>query len=366
MRKLKKICFILPTLHAGGVENYCLRFAGYSARQFRICILSLHPGRGDLHTAFEKTGVRLIYQPVGYLNPLGLLRLFRFLKREKFDTLVDFTGNFSGIRLVLMRIAGVPRRIVFYRRSSNAFGGNLLKRVFNRFLNALVYRHATHIFSNSNAALEYFFPGKFKQADRFRVIPNGMDTGAFLTPRDRRNTRDILGIPQDAFVIGHVGRMDPAKNHATIFRVARRMAERSDAPYFICCGRGTDGADFKRRVEELGLSGKVHGIGLQTDIPAILQAMDAFYFPSLTEGQPNALIEALLAGLPVVASDIPPIREMWPPELRSALLPPMDEVGAVRALMAIREGTPPSMKLRDWAITRFDQHKNFKLFSDAL
>jgi glycosyltransferase involved in cell wall biosynthesis len=304
-----KILFILPTLHAGGAENYALRFIRFcGSEQYEWHVLSPNLKRGDLHDDFEKAGCAIYYQSTGYFDLYKSYKLYKFYKDHKFDAVANFNGNFSGLSLLIATIAGVPQKIAWHRRSTDAFGNNLFKKSYNRFANQLVRWNATHILSNSQFALDNFYGSYQKNDKRFMVLPNGVDASLFDISKSKVEVRKILGLPIDSFIVGHVGRFDPAKNHETIFKVVAILKGKGVPFKFLFCGKGTDSVIFKSRLSYYNIESNVICLGLSNNVPLVYRALDLFYFPSVTEGQPNALIEAMLSGVPFIASNIPGIK----------------------------------------------------------
>ena len=125
---MQKILFIIPTLHAGGSENYALRFIRY-CKDFPMVwyVWSANAEHGDLHSSFKETGCHTHYGSIGYYHPKRFYRFYRFLQRESFDIVCTFNGNFGGVALTIARLAGINSRIAWHRRSTNAFGTNPLK-----------------------------------------------------------------------------------------------------------------------------------------------------------------------------------------------------------------------------------------------
>lgn len=112
-----RVLLVLPSLHAGGAENYALRllrFAGGGAFEWHV--LSTNPERGDLHEAFVAEGARVRYQSIGYLNPVKTLRFYRYLKEGGFDVVCALNGVFGGPTLAMAKVAGVKSRIGWHRR----------------------------------------------------------------------------------------------------------------------------------------------------------------------------------------------------------------------------------------------------------
>lgn len=369
-QKYRKILFVLPSLHAGGSENYALRFIKQTNRsKITWHVWSANPKRGDLHSLFEEAGCHIHYGSIGYYHPRRFYRFYRFLRRESFDVVCTFNGNFGGVALAIAKLAGVNNRIAWHRRSTNAFGTNPLKLFFNDFVNRLIRLNATKILSNSKFALDQFYEGYWEKDSRFKVIPNGVDASLITTDMSREEARRVLGLPVNAKIIGHVGRYAPAKNHDTIFKVAAKLIKQEPQKiYFMFCGKYTDSSAFKRQLDYYEISDYCSPIGLTDKLPIVYKAMDVFYFPSVTEGQPNALIEAMLANLPVLPSNIPSILEMLPADKLSFAVAPTNVSSAIQILskMLTSEKYTSEFKYKKWALKTFAPQRNFHLFQKEI
>lgn len=368
-RETNKILVILPTLHAGGAENYALRFISFCGnKHFDWYVLSHDLIRGDLHDSFENAGCKIIYQSIGYFNLFKAYKLFKLYKVHKFDVVLNFNGNFSGLSLLIATITGVPKKIAWHRRSTNAFGNNLFKKLYNWFSNQLVRWNATQILSNSQFALDNFYSNYPKNDKRFMVIPNGVDGSIFDISVTKAVARKTLGIPLDSFIIGHVGRFDPAKNHETIFRVIASLKEKGIEFKFLFCGKGTDSVIFKNKIIHHNLEANVICLGLSRNVPLVYRALDLFYFPSVTEGQPNSLIEAMLSGVPFIASDIEPIKEILKEEFQDNLVDPYDVQNAVLKIIKIHASSDDVLidQVKIWARSHFDPYVNFNKHKQLL
>ena len=363
---MNKTCFFVPGLNAGGIENYLLRFLMFLPERNNITIIARDGIKGDLYPEFEKAGVNIRFQGVGYFNPIKWILLYHFFKMHHFHTICDFTGNFAGIPLLIGRIAGIKNRIAFYRRSSNAFKETRFRLFYSKYLNKMVYTHATKILSNSQHALDIFFKYRKISDARFKVIPNGVDIKTFQIEETKEAARNYFNIPNNSFVIGHIGRYDPAKNHETFFKVARILNKRHKKIVFLFCGKGTDSAEFLSQLRKYEIEHASITLGLQTKIPLVLKSMDVFYFPSTTEGQPNALIEAILAGIPVITSDIPPLKEIIPDDYRDRLINPADVKSAVHKIEEVSNKKYETNKLQYETSMKFDAAHNFDVFLSEL
>ncbi len=361
------ICIILPGLHAGGVENYVLRFLQYVREGDSVTVFVRSRHKGDLYELYRRTDASIHFQPIGHLNPFDWYKTYKFFVQQRFDAVCDVGGNFAGPTMLLAHLAGVPNRIAFFRRSSNAFKETTLRLAYNRWVNQLVKAHSTRILSNSQHALDFFFP-KIKDDHRFGIIPNGVDYSAYQLDIDKPAARSTFELPTDRFIVGHIGRYDWSKNHETIFKVARMLKTSNCMVNFVFAGKGTDSEAFQERLKSHGIQDICVGLGLQDNLPMLYKAMDLFYFPSITEGQPNALIEAMMAGLPVLTSNIPPIQEMMPSEMKGLLLDPMNAGNASAEIVRCIEDPAYAEKFVVSAdfLEQFDAERNFKRFREEL
>jgi len=135
------------------------------------------------------------------------------------------------------------------------------------------------------------------------VINNGIDISRFRNVKESRESiRLSLGIPEKAFVIGHVGRFSEVKNHNLIVEIFRKVKEKQENAFLLLVGDGELKAEIERKIKEAGLDSSSLILSNRTDIPRILKAMDVFLFPSKFEGLGIALVEAQAAGLRCVVS----------------------------------------------------------------
>ncbi len=159
----------------------------------------------------------------------------------------------------------------------------------------------------------------------------GVDLSRFDPPADRRQVREMLGIPQDAKVIISVGEHSKRKNHETILRAAALL----NHVQVLLCGWGEGLEQLKALAQELGIADRVRFLGYRNDVPVVLRAADVYVFPSLHEGLPVALMEAMAAGLPCVAAKVRGCTDLICPEEGGFLVEPMDHKGMAAAVATL-------------------------------
>lgn len=140
------------------------------------------------------------------------------------------------------------------------------------------------------------------QTDQTRILNNGVDMSEFQKALDRNAKRNELNVPQDAFVIAHVGRFDPIKNHEFLVKVFQQIKQKKPEAFLLMVGRGETEEKVRNQLEGAGLAGSYRILHDRTDVAEILRACDAAVFPSFSEGLPLSLIEMQAAGLHCIAS----------------------------------------------------------------
>jgi glycosyltransferase involved in cell wall biosynthesis len=364
----RKVLVILPSYDSGGAENYALhliRHAGTTEFAWHVTTGNLR--NAQLEPAFQAAGAHTHRATTGFLSPHKALGFARFLRQHEFDAVMSLNGVFSGPAMQIAQMVGVPRRIAWHRRSTPAYRPTLPRRLYAAQALRWLEASSTHILSNSRTALDHFHGPNWSDDPRFQVIPNGADATRFRPrPEDRAAIRDELGIPHDALVIGHVGRVDPAKDHDTLLAAVQMLTTRRDNLRLLLAGTGTDTDAFAARIRDAGLADIFHGLGVRTDTERVYQAMDVFLFPSVTEGQPNALIEAMLSEVPVVASDIEPIRHAVPETMQERLFHPGRADEAARVVLDVIARGNQTYSAREWSCDKYSSVKNFQALIGVL
>lgn len=170
------------------------------------------------------------------------------------------------------------------------------------------------------------------------VIPSGVNTSQFETG-DATGLRREIGIPEDAFVVGHVGRLAPEKNLEYLSHALIRFLGTDSGAHALIAGDGTMMAPMRDTIESAGLSGRVHLVGVVTGerLASVYAAMNVFAFSSLSETQGLVLAEAMASGTPVVALDASGSREVIEDGKNGRLLPgdaPIRQFAACLSWMA--------------------------------
>lgn len=356
--------FVIPSVNSGGIETYLFRFLQEKKTEINATVLIRSNKEGDLLQEYKKLHFPLIFMPLSYYNPFRWLSFWKYLKSESFSTVCDFNANFAGITMIIAFYAKIDNRITFYRQGSDHFKPSIFKRTYNHLMNRLVYKYSSRILANSKAGEDFFFPYRKPDDNRFHILYNGITLNKIQRIKEKTELLRILDLPDHAFVIGHVGRVDKSKNHPTIFKVAAEIIKNNPDVFLVLCGNGTE--NLYNEAITYGISDNVCLLGFRSDVPSIMQIFDVFYFPSITEGQPNALLEAMVLGIPIVASDITPIKEIVPPGIH--LFNPLDTQGAMAQIIKIKNGELAynTSEQVEYVSAKFDAVNKFNEFLNIL
>ena len=183
----------------------------------------------------------------------------------------------------------------------------------------------------SHSVLQFHSKKTRLPRERFTVIPNGIDTARFARPsRPPAEVRAELGIAAGSKVIGSVGRLDAQKGYRYLIPAFARIVGELGDVELVIAGEGPEMSTLQRLARQSGCARRVHLLGRRTDVVDLLHAFDVFAMPSIYEGLPLALIEAMAAGVPVVASAVDSVPEVL---VAGRLVRPADPGDLVGALL---------------------------------
>jgi glycosyltransferase involved in cell wall biosynthesis len=254
------------------------------------------------------------------MNPLAALRstiaLIDLFRRERFDVLHVHTPVAALIGRVAARIAGIP--LVVYTAHGFYFHDQMprWKRALFVALERFGGLFTDLLFSQSAEDAEEAVEEGIAPRERVLAIGNGIDVARFDPASAGSGVlpRQELGIPQQAFVVGFIGRLVREKGLAEFLAAASDLGQRLPQAWFLLVGERltsdhAGGVEAELVAAKAALGERLVAPGLRSDIPRMLAAMDLFCLPSWREGMPRTIIEAMVMGKPVVATAIRGARE---------------------------------------------------------
>jgi glycosyltransferase involved in cell wall biosynthesis len=297
-----RILYLVETTGHGGTEVVIVQLIrGLRGSEFTPVLGTV--GEGWLAQKAREAGAKVVL-----LDPrsrydgwdfTAVLRLAVLIWRQRIDLVHSFLFHMNVLGTLAARLSGRPcmasLRSVHYDFAT----------WYRRWAWRLVARCATAITAVSWQARDTLCVHTGIAAERVTVIPNGVDTDRFR-PGPKRGLLQSAGVPFDALVIGTVGRLDPVKGHRYLLEAAAEVVKAHPQCHFVLVGSdgNPEGKALRVQASRLSLDGRVHLLGERSDVPQLLREMDIFVLPSVSEGMSNALLEAMAARLPCVATAV--------------------------------------------------------------
>jgi glycosyltransferase involved in cell wall biosynthesis len=292
----------------GGVSAWLLDMVRHLDREkFQVDFLVYSNAKGLLDEELRGLGARIF--PCPHLwRPLTFIREFIKILRQQgpYDVVHCHSGNLNGFLLRLARKAGVTRRIAHSHMVLSPVQPRptLYRRAYQHLMRRWILRYMTDGLAASPEAASDLFGANWQTDPRIQVLSCSVDSSPFRVKIPKGEVRGELGIPEDAFVIGHVGRFEMVKNHSFLLDIFAEAARDDPSICLLLIGDGPLRPLIQEKVHRAGLTDRVIFLGFRRDVPRLLLgAMDMFIFPSLSEGLGTAKLEAQTAGLPCIVSD---------------------------------------------------------------
>jgi glycosyltransferase involved in cell wall biosynthesis len=304
-----RILHVVGGMSRGGLETWLMHILRHIDRNLFQMDFLVHTTQScSYDDEIRALGNRII--PCPHLSRPWLYAVnFTRILREygPYDVVHSHVHHFSGYVLRLAKQAGVPIRIAHSHNntSSSEVRAGLYRRLYLMLMKRWIAYYATVGLAASCKAAADLFGADWEAEKRWQTLYCAIDLLAFHKQVDRLAVRAELGIPEDAFVIGHVGRFDEQKNHKFLIEIAAEIGKREPNMRLLMVGEGPLRPSIEQKVTELHLSSCVIFAGVRPDVPRLmLSTMDIFVLPSLYEGLPLVLMEAQAAGLPCIFSDV--------------------------------------------------------------
>jgi glycosyltransferase involved in cell wall biosynthesis len=310
----QRILHIIPTLDPHGSEKQLTLLAsGLPRDRFEVHVCALTRG-GPFAESLRRAGVPVaVLHKRWKLDPAAYWQLKRHIVRLRPDLVHTwlFAANCYG--RVAARQAGI-RRVVASERCVDRW-----KMWHELAIDRRLARHTDRIVANGRAVRDFYVSHGIA-ADKFSVIPNGVPP-AEISSLSRADLLAQLELPAGSKLIGTVSRLSPQKRVKELIWGMQQIMFLRDDVHLLIVGDGPLRSALERYSRLTGVEDRVHFLGARLDVPRLLPHFDVFWLASGYEGQSNAVMEAMAAGVPVVATDIPANRELVVPDQTGYLVP---------------------------------------------
>lgn len=362
-----RVLHVINRFSRAGAETSLREFVLATADQVEHGICVLNPDRNDF--AGCPVPDECLYVPERVISRLGAVRHVRAAIRGFDPDMVHtvlFDADTAG-RLAAMALTPpvLTSRVSMPYTCAAGEGRSIRgwKRWTVRQVDRMLSRHATDHFHAITHAVAVEFAQDFKiDLERITVVPRGRDRERLGEPSLARRTdvRNALTIAEDEVFVLTIGRQEAQKGHRHLLHAAPLLL--AAHPNVRICIAGRSGAvtpELERLHDELQLGGHVRFLGFRDDIGPLLDAADVFAFPSLCEGLGGAVLEAMAMEVPIVASDLPALREVLAEGLGGKLVPAGDHRALAEAISSVITDPVLRRQIVAFARQRYETEYNF-------
>ncbi len=326
------IVLAIQSLEIGGAERQVLELAlGLRKLGHNVSICCLNT-LGLLADEAISRGIEVICLNKKYRYDLRVIfKLNRLIRNRKIDVLHTFLFGADLWGRIAGRLANVKVLL-----TSNRSGGVYYEKK-EYWFDRILWPLADGIISNTNAGKDALVKKTGISESYIKVVHNGFDFRRFENLLEKEQARKNLDLPSQGKVVAMTGRVWPGKNHKMMVRVARIIKEKVPDVRFLVIGISISDWDqiVKQYAGQEGVLDNILFLGQRTDVPELLAAADAGILCSLNEGFPNAVMEYMAAGLPVVATDVGGVRDLVVPNKTGYLVLSDDATTMAQKLMEL-------------------------------
>ncbi|MCH7896914.1 MAG: glycosyltransferase family 4 protein [candidate division NC10 bacterium] len=275
----------------------------------------------------------LVRSPSPLKDLVAFWKIYRLLRRGRFDLIHTHTSKAGIIGRFAARMAGVPHIVhTPHGQAFNGYAGRMLTTLFV-LLERWAATFTDRIIGLTDQEIRDNLERRIGRPEQFVSIPSGIDLKRFESrEREAVDVKASLGLSPSSRLIGSVGRLDPVKGHTYLLDAFAVLAPRFPDLHLALVGDGELLPELRCRAQQSGLTDRVLFLEWREDVPDLLLAFDLFVFPSLSEGMGRGLVEAMAAGLPIVATRVCSIPEVLAEGEAGCLVEPGSALALARGI----------------------------------
>lgn len=309
----------------GGQENRTLNEMLAVRGLGHRCLLACQPGAKlgirAREAGFPVTEIRMR----GLLDLPGIAALRSLMRRERVDIVNTHSGRDT-------QLGGLAARSILAGRPKVVRTRHLALPITSRFTYSVL---PDHVVTVSRFVGDYLASAGVPR-ERITAVPTGVDLMPYRSGPEG-GLRAELGLAPDTLLVGTVAILRKKKGHAELLEAAAEVLARFPAAHFVFAGDGPQMENLRRRIGELGLTGRVHLLGLRRDVINILKSLDLFVLPTYQEALGTAFIEAGATGRPAIGTNVDGVPEVICDGETGLLVPPKDAGALAAAIISLLE-----------------------------
>ncbi len=346
-----KILLLNTQMEAAGAQKALLSLAaGLKARGHHVVVVTMYDKADYISLFEEQYGLSIInlnMKPAGKnivmrVSKLltGLFALFQLMRRERIQVIQTFSHYSNMLGPLLAWLAGVPVRLSSQRMSLRGAPKWLLT-LDTLVANSFLVQKMTSV---SEGTRQFCIRQQGIRADKIQTIYNGIDPSVYQQPFTRAEQPAALhrelGLDSNAVVMTTIARLHPQKGHSFLIEAIPQIVKSIPNARLLFVGEGALRAELERRAARVGATNLIRFAGVRQDISQVLAISDLFVLPSLWEGLPNVVLEAMAAGVPVVATDVDGSAELIIANKTGMLVPPKQSDALATAIIQLWQDEP--------------------------
>ncbi len=356
-----RVLWMIDSLGPGGAESLMLpllRSLKDRVEEPRVCVLYVRAGNPTA-VELEKLGIRVDLMHVRNLRDLDhIWRVFKYVHSHQPDIIHTQLETSDILGSLIGKILKIPTIATMHTLDERPLARKIKKNWRNSLRWQCLNSAARYTIAVSNFTRQHYLRLGFRSAKMITMY-NGIDLSNF-TPRNAAHSAksSLFGIPEDSTVITTVAVLREPKGVQYMLQAFGHVAALVPNAYYIIAGDGDHRKTLEEMAQSLGIADRVIFMGYRKDIPEILAASDLFVFPTLQDALPTVLLEAMAAGLPIIASQIGGVPEIITHGANGLLISPASPSSLSEACLRILQDEQLAARLTaaglDTVQRRFD------------
>jgi len=317
----KRIFYLITDLDIGGAEKMLFELVKRIDRSKFTLEIGCLKGEGILGKRLEALGIKVRYFHIDR-NIYKLANIVFFLRQGHFDILHSYLFHANIIGRICGRIAGIPIVISSIRVCEK-------KKLYHLWMDRITNWMVNLEICVSKEVKNFTIEKASIPEHKLEIVENGIPDSSLDAVTSYRNKK------ANSLIIGTIARLSKQKGIKYLLHAAKRVIKQFPGVTFIIAGKGPLASQLKELSIKLGISDKVKLLGFRNDIPELLSVIDIFVLPSLWEGMPNVVLEAMAAGKPVIATDTGGSKDLIDSNINGVLVEPGNSEALAEAILKL-------------------------------
>ncbi|MFR1824093.1 MAG: glycosyltransferase family 1 protein [Clostridium saudiense] len=305
----KRVLHVVSSMNRGGAETMIMNlYRNIDKNKLQFDFVCHIKEKCDFEQEIYSLGGRIIR--ISSLGQIGLNEYINNLRKVisrygPYQAVHAHTDIQAGIVMLAAKLEGIPIRVCHSHNTKWKENPRIKDNLQSYILRYIGRKTATNLCACGKDAAIFFFGKRAYEKNQVTILNNGIDIESFnnINNVDIVKLKRQIGIKDDSFIIGHIGRFYEQKNHMFIVELAKELQEKNVKFNILLVGDGPLKEAVKQRVYDNNLDKNIKFLGVRDDVPMLLNIFDIFIFPSFYEGLPVTLIEAQASGVKCIISD---------------------------------------------------------------